>query len=1041
MSMSVVTERPTRRTRPRSSWLSRCRESLRASVRPRARSAADGGRSFVCRARARYGCGGASGSSDGGTGARADRRHEWRMGLGSASSTDGDGDDDGASGSSACACAGDLSDRMEDAGLVSAVDAVERELRLPNENQELVRVTVVAEDGSADGAADADVDVEPSEHATHSLRRHVLRELPRGRYALLRGPLDDVEHAIVYRALRRAQLCPRRLVRAAVHGEQRAVHRGDDLVERDGAAEALRVLHRELVLEALQRQRVPVRRARRRQAVRRRRRRVARAEGERGVQDVVVLVLARRPPRHALARERAVVEQRALVQRAEAHLARVAQQLLLACARLALPGLALGAAALARLVLLAARGVLALLRGPGLGVARRAGVALPHARAGAEALVALDAGYAGALAGGALPAAAGVVLLEAEPAGGHEGAGEVLVPDGGDAGVVVAGDVDALELEEEDLGEVHVVEGVGDLHAVLEGAGRGRGALVVVHGEVWHGVRAGVGGRERPEGRGVGREGGEGAGISRAEREVSGGGGGGRRMWRGQRQGRQAGGRGDGVGHCVRGGGVASARVATGGWRRVLPRVLVWVRLLDERDGYSGVYGLLAGEGEGRDVGGAAAAGHREAQGRHTLRALSATLPAYAGHGAPPRPLMPCGAQTPISTPPAIAPSRLGLGTLLRTRPCASPGPSPHTGARISHALTRADPGQAPAIAAAAVGAQVAVDRSLGAHAARESRITPRKTDPPQVLLQRPTELCGHARAPGRPSCAWDLAACAPPVYPLRFSFTFSGGSPQAARPAHRTARPCFRWVHAAAAAAAALITSTSPGRRVRGSIGYRPGAATSAGTLRACVRREAGPHGPWDWLAAWGALGADDDGEASRFCGPRGLRARVYSIRIQATAYSVRISLRLLGDAADPANNTDGYRSEAGCGRVSNVLSSSSVAGAPYPTATLALHRKGAVPSAPRWTVSQRNCIDALCANATAPEGLARAGYRSGGHPGAARTTDKGHAAGFPERECMTHGPSAPARVGKSLGVEHARPSSDNTYVPVVADDDADDG
>lgn len=65
-------------------------------------------------------------------------------------------------------------------------------------------------------------------------------------------------------------------------------------------------------------------------------------------------------------------------------------------------------------------------------------------------------------------------------------------------------------------------------------------------------------------------------------------------------------------------------------------------------------------------------------------------------------------------------------------------------------------------------------------------------------------------------------------------------------------------------------------------------------------------------------------------------------------TAYSVRASLRPLGDAADPVyirrystDTTNGYRSEAAGGYPTSVSwphSSSPVAGAPYPTATLAL-------------------------------------------------------------------------------------------------------
>lgn len=78
---------------------------------------------------------------------------------------------------------------------------------------------------------------------------------------------------------------------------------------------------------------------------------------------------------------------------------------------------------------------------------------------------------------------------------------------------------------------------------------------------------------------------------------------------------------------------------------------------------------------------------------------------------------------------------------------------------------------------------------------------------------------------------------------------------------------------------AAALITPLNC--PVLGSTGYRwsaprPGAATSAGTLHppAYMRSPRGaPRDRRDGLAAWGALGADDDGEASRFCVLRGLR------------------------------------------------------------------------------------------------------------------------------------------------------------------------
>ena len=55
-----------------------------------------------------------------------------------------------------------------------------------------------------------------------------------------------------------------------------------------------------------------------------------------------------------------------------------------------------------------------------------------------------------------------------KPAVGNKAKVKVFVLDGGDAGVIVGGDVDAFETEEEDLCEVDIVEGVGDMDLVLE---------------------------------------------------------------------------------------------------------------------------------------------------------------------------------------------------------------------------------------------------------------------------------------------------------------------------------------------------------------------------------------------------------------------------------------------------------------------------------------------------------------------------------------------------------------------------------------------
>lgn len=75
-----------------------------------------------------------------------------------------------------------------------------------------------------------------------------------------------------------------------------------------------------------------------------------------------------------------------------------------------------------------------------------------------------------------------VAFIEHKPAVGGEAVVEVLVLDLCDAGVVVAGDLDALESEEEDLGEVEVVLGVCDVDLVLEGGWWGGGACIVVVG-------------------------------------------------------------------------------------------------------------------------------------------------------------------------------------------------------------------------------------------------------------------------------------------------------------------------------------------------------------------------------------------------------------------------------------------------------------------------------------------------------------------------------------------------------------------------------
>jgi hypothetical protein len=98
-------------------------------------------------------------------------------------------------------------------------------------------------------------------------------------------------------------------------------------------------------------------------------------------------------------------------------------------------------------------------------------------------------------------------LVEGEGAVGREAVVKVLVADLCDAGVVVAGDLDALESEEEDAGEMHVVVCVGDVDLVLEGLWRGGRLVVVVVGG-----RGGRGRRRRRRRRG-GARGGRGGGM------------------------------------------------------------------------------------------------------------------------------------------------------------------------------------------------------------------------------------------------------------------------------------------------------------------------------------------------------------------------------------------------------------------------------------------------------------------------------------------------------------------------------------------------